>query len=195
MFEKSPWGGKGISHTAPERRVFQAECKVSGQGTLLIYEIRGSQWDCRRKVKVKSLSRVRLFATLWTVAHQAPLPMGFSRQEYWSGLPLPSPGDLPNPGSEPIAPALQADSLPLSHQGNQKSYSKHQIYWWNVENFASEVESEKKMLSQKGEKTTLRMRENNSKWNKWQRISLQNMQAAHVAQYQKRKKKNNPVKK
>ena len=50
-----------------------------------------------RKVKVKSLSRVRLFATLWTVAHQAPLSMGFSRQEYWSRVPLPSPGDLPNP--------------------------------------------------------------------------------------------------
>ena len=46
------------------------------------------------KVKVKSLSRVQLFATLWTVAHQAPPSMGFSRQEYWSGLPFPSPGDL-----------------------------------------------------------------------------------------------------
>ena len=50
-----------------------------------------------RKVKVKWLSRVRLFATPWTVAHQASLSMGFSRQEYWNGVPLPSPGDLPNP--------------------------------------------------------------------------------------------------
>ena len=50
--------------------------------------------------------------TPWTVAHQAPLSMGFSRQEYWSGLPFPSPGDLPNPGVEPKSPALQADSLP-----------------------------------------------------------------------------------
>ena len=50
--------------------------------------------------------------TLWTVVHQAPLSMGFSRQEYLSGLPLPSPGDLPNPGIEPRSPALQADSLP-----------------------------------------------------------------------------------
>ena len=58
------------------------------------------------KVKVKSLSRVRLFATPWTVANQAPLSMGFSRQEYWSGLPFPSPGDLPNPGIEPGSPAL-----------------------------------------------------------------------------------------
>ena len=51
-------------------------------------------------------------ATLWTVALQAPLSMGFSRQEYWSGLPFPSPGDLPNPGIEPKSPTLQADSLP-----------------------------------------------------------------------------------
>ena len=64
-----------------------------------------------KEVKVKSLSRVRLLATLWTVAYQAPQPMGFSRQEYWSGLPFPSPGDLPNPGIKPGSPALQADSL------------------------------------------------------------------------------------
>ena len=58
------------------------------------------------KVKVKSLSRVRLFAIPWTVSYQVPPSMGFSRQEYWSGLPLPSPGDLPNPGIEPGSPAL-----------------------------------------------------------------------------------------
>ena len=58
------------------------------------------------EVKVKSLSRVQLFATPWTVAYQAPLSMGFSRQEYWSGLPFPSPGDLPDPGIEPGSPAL-----------------------------------------------------------------------------------------
>ena len=58
------------------------------------------------KVKVKSLSHVRLFATSWTVAYQAPLSMGFSRQEYWSGLPFSSPGDLPYPGMEPGSPAL-----------------------------------------------------------------------------------------
>ena len=51
-------------------------------------------------------------ATPWTVARQAPLSMGFSRQEYWSELPFPSPGDLSNPGIEPMTPALQADSLP-----------------------------------------------------------------------------------
>ena len=53
-------------------------------------------------------------AILWTVTHQAPLSMGFSRQEYWSGLPCPSPGDLPNPGIEPGSLALQADSLLLN---------------------------------------------------------------------------------
>ena len=64
------------------------------------------------KVKVKSLSRVRLFATPWTVAYQAPPSMGFSRQECWSGLPFPSPGDLSDPGIEPGSPALQTDALP-----------------------------------------------------------------------------------
>ena len=62
-------------------------------------------------MEVKSLSRVRLFATPWTVAYQAPPSMGFSRQEYWSGLPFPSPGDLPNPGIDPGSPTLRADAL------------------------------------------------------------------------------------
>ena len=61
--------------------------------------------------KAKSLSRVRLFVTPWTAAHQAPQSMGFSRQEYWSGLPFLSPEDLPNSGIKPRSPALQADSL------------------------------------------------------------------------------------
>ena len=62
-------------------------------------------------LKVKSLSHVRLFATPWTVAHQDPVSMGFFRQEYWSGLPFPSPGDLPYPGIELRSPVLQADAL------------------------------------------------------------------------------------
>ena len=57
-------------------------------------------------VYVCVLSRVQLFAAPWTVAHQAPLAMAFSRQEYWSGLPFPSPGDLSNPRIEPVSPAL-----------------------------------------------------------------------------------------
>ena len=76
-----------------------------------------------KKVKVKSLSCDRLFATTWPVAHQAPPSMGFSRQEYCSGLPFPSPGDLPNPGMEPGSPALQADALPSEPPG------KPVIYW------------------------------------------------------------------
>ena len=66
---------------------------------------------------VKSLSRVQLFVTPWTVAYQASLSMGFSRQEYWSGLPFPSPGDLPDPGIEPGSPALEADALTSEPQG------------------------------------------------------------------------------
>ena len=69
------------------------------------------------KVKVKSLSPVQLFATPWTVAHQPPPSMGFSRQEYWSGLPFPSSGDLPEPGIEPRSPTLQADALPSEPPG------------------------------------------------------------------------------
>ena len=68
-------------------------------------------------VHAQSLSCVRVFATTRIVAHQALLSMGFPRQEHWNGLPIPSQGDLPNPGIQPVSPALQADSLPLSHQG------------------------------------------------------------------------------
>ena len=66
-------------------------------------------------------SRVRLFATAWTIARQATLSMGFFRQGYWGGLPFPPPGDVPHPGTEhatPVSPALQADSLQLSHLGS-----------------------------------------------------------------------------
>ena len=71
----------------------------------------GALTGARRRGEVKSLSRVRLFATPWTVAYQASLSMGFSRQEYWSGLPFPSPEDLPDPGIKPRSPALEADAL------------------------------------------------------------------------------------
>ena len=71
----------------------------------------------KERKKVKSLSRVQLFAIPWTVVYQASLSMGFSRQEYCSGLPFPSPGDLPDPGIEPRSPALQADALPSEPPG------------------------------------------------------------------------------
>ena len=67
---------------------------------------------------MKSLSHVQLFATAWSVAHQAPPSMEFSRQDYWSGLPFPSPGDLPDPGIKPGSPALRADALPSEPPGN-----------------------------------------------------------------------------
>ena len=83
----------------------------------------------KRHVCVPSyFNRVQLFATLWTVAHLVPLSTGFSRQEYWSGLPCSSPGDLPDPGIEPaspVSPALQADSL--SAEPSRKTQDGYQI--------------------------------------------------------------------
>ena len=77
----------------------------------------------------ESLSRVRLFATTWTVAHQAPLSMGFSRQECCSMLPFPSPGDHPDPGIEPGSPALQADSLLSEPPGKPREAWWVTIHW------------------------------------------------------------------
>ena len=73
--------------------------------------------------------------TPWTGAHQAPLSMGFSRREYWSGLPFPSPGDLPDPGIKPRTPAIQADSLPTELPGDSQIYMYHiffihSLFWW-----------------------------------------------------------------
>ena len=64
----------------------------------------------------RSAAEFNLFVTLWTIARQAPLSLGFPRQEYWSELAFPSPGDLPDPGIEPTPAALQVGSLPLSHR-------------------------------------------------------------------------------
>ena len=74
---------------------------------------------------MKLLSRVRLFATPWTVAHQAPQSMEFSRQDYWSGLPFPSPADLPNPGIKPGSPAQQVDALPSEPPGKPQNKKGH----------------------------------------------------------------------
>ena len=84
-----------------------------------------------KKMKVKSLSLVQLFVTPWTVAHQAPLSMGFSRQEYWSGLPFPSPGYLPGPGIEPRSPALQADALTSEPLGKPCKDYDYSLKWSN----------------------------------------------------------------
>ena len=77
---------------------------------------------------VQSLRRVQLFVTLWTVAHQVPLSMGFFRKEYWSGLTFPSPGNLPDPGIEPRSPALQTDTL-LSEPPGKLDYVDHNKLW------------------------------------------------------------------
>ena len=74
-----------------------------------------SPWKGKRKVK--SLSHVQLFATPWTATYQAPLSMGLSRQGYWSGLPFPSPEDLPDPGIEPGSPTLHTNALPSEPPG------------------------------------------------------------------------------
>ena len=92
------------------------------------------------KVKVKSLSLVWLFAIPWTVTYQAPPSLGFSRQEHWSGLPFPSPGNLPKPGIEPRSPALQTLYL-LSYQGSHNIVIEREIYsnmadWLSTKSFS-----------------------------------------------------------
>ena len=89
---------------------------------VLCHQLSNTSWTrgllpSELKAKVKSLSRVQLFATPWTVACQAPLSVGFPRHEYWSGLLFPSPGNLPDSGIEPMSSTLQVISLPLSHLG------------------------------------------------------------------------------
>ena len=78
-----------------------------------------SKWDFIRCVHTCSVANPMLLCPIpWTVACQVPLTVGFPRQEYWSGLPFPSPGNLPYPEIEPTSPAWQVNSLPLSHQGS-----------------------------------------------------------------------------
>ena len=79
----------------------------------------GKQWGSTQFSSVAQLCRTLCDAPAWTVAHQAPPSMEFSRQEHWSGLPFPFPGDLPNFGIEPGSPALRADALPSEPPGNQ----------------------------------------------------------------------------
>ena len=95
---------------------------------LLEWNKYGNMSNILKSVHAQSLDRVQLFAAPWTSAHQAPLSMGFPRQEYWSGLSFPPPGDLPNPGIKPVSPAWQVDSLPLRHQEShilKRNYSKY----------------------------------------------------------------------
>ena len=78
--------------------------------SVVMYEY--ESWTIKKVVKAKSFSCARLSVTPWTIAYEVPPSMEFSRQEYWSGLSFPSPGDLPNLGIEPRSPSLQVDSLP-----------------------------------------------------------------------------------
>ena len=104
-----------------------------------------AKWECF------SLTHVWVFLTLWTVAHQAPLSVEFSRHEHWSGEPLPSPGDLPDPGIEPRSPALlQADSLPVELPRNILCISITQLSFL----FANKIETIK-LLQQSGKSVTI----------------------------------------
>ena len=90
----------------------------------------------KRLKKKKSLSRVRPFATPWTVAYQSPLSMGFSRKEYWSELPFPSPGDLPDPGIELGSPSLRADALPSESSVSRRAVAVRGLRAWGLGNCA-----------------------------------------------------------
>ena len=107
--------------------------------------------QCRKVKKVKLLSHVQLFATPWTVAYQPPLSIGFSRQEYWSVVPLPSPGHLPDPGIEPRSSALQADALPSEPpgmSGGTNWESSLETYTWpRVRQAAAESGPQRSALS------------------------------------------------
>ncbi|XDA79069.1 hypothetical protein R6Z07F_009127 [Ovis aries] len=88
-------------------------------------------WDLMASHGVELLCHVDSFVTSWTVAHQASLSMGFPRQEYLSGLPLPSPGDIPDSGIEPMSPALQVNSFNTEPPGKPTH-----IYTWSYHNAA-----------------------------------------------------------
>ena len=109
------WGAIAFSLLSAIRAVSSAYLKVKSESEVT-------------QVKVKLLSRVQLFLTPWTVAYQAPVSMGFSRQEYWSGLPFPSPGDLPNSGIKPESPTLQADALTSEPPGMPSAYLRLLIF-------------------------------------------------------------------
>ena len=96
---------KGFSNT----RIFIFSCIVYGLAYAAMPRLSSCNKEHARAYVLSHCSHVRLCGTLWAAARQAPLSLGFSRQEYWSGLPCPSPGDLPNPGMELESPAFHAD--------------------------------------------------------------------------------------
>ena len=114
---KQPEAGKDKHHTislvcgVQKGDTNDRVCWIAADSQTQKNELLGTKGEGSVHVR-QSLSRVQLFTTPWTVAHQAPLSMEFSRQEHWSGLPLPSPGDLPNSRIKPRSPLLQADAPP-----------------------------------------------------------------------------------
>ena len=110
--------GGGSRKQEAKEQLSQAELRCLGRAG------RSAVSWVNARVKVKPLSRVPLFETPWTVAHQAPQSMEFSRQEHWSGLPFPSPGDLPDPGIEPGSPTLRAEALPSEPPGKLNARSR-----------------------------------------------------------------------
>ena len=121
----------------------------------------------------KSLSHVRLFATPWNVAYQTLPSMGFSRQEYWSGLSFPSPEHLPDPGIEPGSPALQADALPSEPPGKSRYVYLTQIVQYKLmSKLETSLSSEKiiLMLDKNPSKLTWHM----NSWQSPQYINFQN---------------------
>ena len=106
------------------------DCSPPGSSVHGIFQARILEWVAISSSRnVKSLSRVRLFGTPWTVAYQAPLSIEFSRQQYQSGLPFPSLGDLPDPGIKPTSPALQADTLPSEPPGKPWPEMSNYLPW------------------------------------------------------------------
>ena len=94
--------------------------RKSCQVILVVGKVTGLNEHVKEREKAKTLSCVQLFASQWTAAYQVPPSIGFSRQEQWSGLPFPSPGDLPDPGIEPRSPTLQADTLSSEPPGKNE---------------------------------------------------------------------------
>ena len=100
-----------LIYKAPTSRIKYVYLKPEVVGTSIILHIR------KMCVHAQLLSQVHLFSTPWPVAHQDPLSMGFSRQQYWNGLPCPPPGDLPHPGTETMSPALAGGFFTLEPHG------------------------------------------------------------------------------
>ena len=125
-------------NSAVEKRAIPTRTKLNSQnsGDELHESVSAVKTQCPnsgqwRRSCVHVLICIQLFVTSWTVIHQTPLSMEFSRQEYWSGLPFPPPGDLPKPGfkpKSPVSPALQVESLPIEAPGKPHFSYKHHIF-------------------------------------------------------------------